>query len=195
MLDFGGRFCSIALARGGRFVLVKTSSQLVSVDADLFKGVQQTAFPAKNGGSMHGLAVAADGATAYVTGGKDRLFVVDVAANGTFKFSGEINLADAGEADQSAGRGVDARRTAGRRGPFHRQRCCRRQPGHRQDRGPRAGGRLSLWRRHLEGRPLGVRLELRRPPAGQGREDARTSAGTAVAVDARSIPLDAARSA
>jgi len=97
MLDFGGRFCSIALAYGGKFVLVKTSSQLVSVDADSFKGVQHTEFPAKNGGSMHGLAVAADGATAYVTGGKDRLFVVKIAPDGTFKFSGEIDLAAAGK--------------------------------------------------------------------------------------------------
>ena len=78
MIDFGGRFCSIALARGSRFVLVKSSTQLVSVDADAFKGVQETVFPYTNGGSMHGLTVSADGATAYVTGGKDRLFVVEV---------------------------------------------------------------------------------------------------------------------
>ena len=68
MTDFGGRFCSIALARGGKFVMVKTSSQLASVDADAFKAVQQTAFPNKEGGSMHGLAVSADGTKAYVTG-------------------------------------------------------------------------------------------------------------------------------
>ena len=97
MIDFGGRFCSIALARGSRFVLVKSSTQLVSVDADAFKGVQETVFPYTNGGSMHGLTVSADGATAYVTGGKDRLFVVEVAANGTFKFSADINLAQNGK--------------------------------------------------------------------------------------------------
>jgi YVTN family beta-propeller protein len=94
LIDFGGRFCSIALARSNRYVLIKTSSQLVSVDADAFKGVQNTAFPAENGGSMHGLAVSADGATAYVTGGKDRLFIVDVATNGTFAFRREVKLAD-----------------------------------------------------------------------------------------------------
>ena len=97
LIDFGGRFCSIALARSNRYVLVKTSSQLVSVDADAFKGVQNTAFPADNGGSMHGLAVAPDGATAYVTGGKDRLFIVDVADKGTFAFRRDINLADGGK--------------------------------------------------------------------------------------------------
>jgi YVTN family beta-propeller protein len=97
LIDFGGRFCSIALARSNRYVLIKTSSQLVSVDADAFKGVQNTAFPADNGGSMHGLAVAPDGATAYVTGGKDRLFIVDVADQGTFTFRRDINLADGGK--------------------------------------------------------------------------------------------------
>ena len=64
MIDFGGRFCSIALARGSRFVLVKSSTQLVSVDADAFKGVQETVFPYTNGGSMHGLTVSADGGIA-----------------------------------------------------------------------------------------------------------------------------------
>lgn len=96
-LDFGGRFCSIALARGGKCVLVKTSGQLASVDADAFREIQKTAFPDKNGGSMHGLAVGADGRTAYVTGGRDRLFTVDVAADGTFTFRGSANLAADGK--------------------------------------------------------------------------------------------------
>ena len=97
MLDFGGRLCSLAPARGGKFLLVKTSTQLVSVDPEGFQVIQHTAFPATNGGSMHGLALSADGATAYVTGGKDRLFVVAVEPDGTFKFSREIQLADAGK--------------------------------------------------------------------------------------------------
>ena len=97
MLDFGGRLCSVALAQGGRFVLVKTSTQLVSVDADAFKVVQSTAFPEGNGGSMHGLAVAPDGATACVTGGKDRLFVVAIATNGTFAFQRSIKVDDGGK--------------------------------------------------------------------------------------------------
>ncbi|MGH7973021.1 MAG: YncE family protein, partial [Limisphaerales bacterium] len=97
MIDFGGRFCSIALARDARFVLIKSSTQLVSVDADAFKGVQQTVFPNTNGGSMHGLTVSGDGATAYVTGGKDRLFIVDIATNGTFRFSRGIDLASHGK--------------------------------------------------------------------------------------------------
>ena len=95
MLDFGGRLCCLTLARDGKFVLVKTSSQLVSVAADAFTILQQTEFPATNGGSMHGLTVTPDGTTAYVTGGKDRLFKVAIAADGSFAFTGEINLADA----------------------------------------------------------------------------------------------------
>ena len=97
MLDFGGRLCSLALARDHQYVLVKTSSQLVSVAADKFQIIQETSFPAKNGGSMHGLTVAADGQTAYVTGGKDRLFVVNVAADGKFEFARDLNLADDGK--------------------------------------------------------------------------------------------------
>lgn len=98
LIDFGGRFCSIALARGGKFVLVKTSSQLVSVDADAFKGVQQTEFPGKQGGSMHGLAVTADGTKAYVTGGKDKLFCAVVAEDGKFHLTNEVSLAENGKA-------------------------------------------------------------------------------------------------
>ncbi len=97
MLDFGGRLCSLALARDHQYVLVKTSSQLVSVAADKFQIIQETSFPVKNGGSMHGLTVAADGQTAYVTGGKDRLFVVNVAADGKFEFARDLNLADDGK--------------------------------------------------------------------------------------------------
>ena len=96
MLDFGGRLCSIALARDNQIVLVKTSSELASVKAGAFTTIQRTGFPETNGGSMHGLAVARDGATAYVTGGKDRLFVVEVATNGTFNFAKAISLAEAG---------------------------------------------------------------------------------------------------
>ena len=103
MIDFGGRFCSIALVQGGKFVLIKSSTQLVSVDADAFKGVQHTAYPNKQGGSMHGLAIAANGTTAYVSGGKDRLFIVEVAANGSFKFTGEISLAQNGKATNPLG--------------------------------------------------------------------------------------------
>jgi len=98
IIDFGGRFCSIAPAQNGRYILVKTSIQLASVEADNFrKIVQQTAFPSKNGGSMHGLVVTADGTKAYVTGGKDRLFCVEISTNGSFRLSSEIILSDSGK--------------------------------------------------------------------------------------------------
>lgn len=94
MIDFGGRFCSIALARNGKFVLIKTSSQLVSVDAEAFKGVQQTAFPNKEGGSMHGLAISADGTKAYVTGGNDKLFRATISEDGKFALTNVATLAE-----------------------------------------------------------------------------------------------------
>lgn len=98
MIDFAGRFCSIAGARGGKFVLIKTSSQLVSVDADAFKGVQQSAFPDKEGGSMHGIAVSPDGTMAYVTGGKDKLFRAVIGEDGKFSLTNAASLAENGKA-------------------------------------------------------------------------------------------------
>ena len=71
-----GRVMSLALARGGRFLVVKTDSHLVIVDADRFEVLKQYPFPeAKDGGSMHGLAVSSDGATIYFTGQSRRLYV------------------------------------------------------------------------------------------------------------------------
>ena len=160
----------------------------MSVDADQFKGVQQTAYPAKNGGSMHGLTVAAAGATAYVTGGRDRLFVVDVAANGTFTFSGEINLADARRPTNPLG---DAQTPDGKRAVVARSLAndvaiIDLATAQVEARVP--VGVCPVRRCGLAGRPLGVCVELRRTPAGKGQKT-EPSAGTAVAVDERSIPL------
>lgn len=188
MIDFGGRFCSIALARGGRFVLIKTSSQLVSVDADAFKGVQQTAFPAENGGSMHGLTVAPDGATAYVTGGKDRLFTVDVATNGTFKFRGEVSLAEAGKPTNPLGVALlpDGQRALVARSIANDVALVSLATGKVEARVPvgicpygvavSRDGRQAFVSNYGGGRP------------GKGQRTEQ-SAGSAVAVDARSIAL------
>ena len=97
MVDFGGRLCALASVGNGKFLLVKTTTQLVAVDADEFKVRQATIFPATNGGSMHGLVVAADGKTAYVTGGKDKLFRAELTADGGFHFTNAVDLAEGGK--------------------------------------------------------------------------------------------------
>ena len=188
MIDFGGRFCSIALARDGKFILIKTSTQLVSVDADAFKGVQQTAFPHGNGGSMHGLTVAADGARAYVTGGKDRLFVVDVMTNGAFTFSGSITLAEGGKPTNPLGVALmpDGQRAVVARSIANDVVVVRLATGKIEARVP------------VGTCPYGVAVSRdgrwafvsnyggRRPRKGEPTE---RSAGSDVAVDPRSIPL------
>ena len=71
-----GRVMSLALARGGKFLVAKTDSRLVIVEAERFKVLAEYPFPeAKDGGSMHGLAVSADGGTIYFTGQNKRLYV------------------------------------------------------------------------------------------------------------------------
>jgi YVTN family beta-propeller protein len=188
IINFGGRFCSIALARRGKIVLIKATSHLVSVDADQLHGIQATAFPAKNGGSMHGLAVTADGTRAYVTGGKDRLFEVDIAANGKFTFSREINLADGGKETNPLGVALtpDGRRAVVARSIANDAVIVELAAGRIEARVPLGvcpysvavskDGRLAFVSNYGGSRPV------------KGQKTER-SAGAAVAVDARSIPL------
>ena len=188
MIDFGGRFCSIALVQGGKFILIKSSTQLVSVDADAFKGVQQTPFPNKQGGSMHGLAIAANGTTAYVSGGKDRLFIVEVAANGSFKFTGEISLAQNGKATNPLGVALtpDGRRAVVARSLMNDVAIVNLAAGKIEATVPVGVCPYSVAV-SKDGRTAFVsNYGGSRPRKGERTEK---SAGTDVAVDARSIPL------
>jgi YVTN family beta-propeller protein len=74
-LRIKGRVMSLALARGGKFLVAKTDSHIAIVDADRFTLVREYPFPEeKDGGSMYGLAVSSDGATIYFTGKKRKLY-------------------------------------------------------------------------------------------------------------------------
>ena len=84
---------SLALAKGGKILVAKTDSALVTVDADTFKVIQQYAFPEpKDGGSMHGLAVSADGGTVYFTGKDKNLYSGTIDEAGALVFGPTVDL-------------------------------------------------------------------------------------------------------
>lgn len=88
-----GRVMSLALAKGGKILVAKTDSALVTVDADTFKVIQQYAFPEpKDGGSMHGLAVSADGGTVYFTGKDKNLYSGTIDEAGALVFGPTVDL-------------------------------------------------------------------------------------------------------
>lgn len=92
-LRVAGRVMSIALARGGRFLAVKTDSRLAMVDTDSFTVVKEYPFPQpKDGGSMHGLAVSGDGSTIFFTGKERNLYGAKVEDQGTLTFAPTVDL-------------------------------------------------------------------------------------------------------
>ena len=89
-----GRVMSLALAKGGRFLVVKTDARLGIVDADTFTMLKEYPFPQeKDGGSMHGLAVGGDGSTVYLTGKDKFLYVGTLDEQGAVTFGPAIDLA------------------------------------------------------------------------------------------------------
>ena len=88
-----GRVMSLALARGGRYLAVKTDSRVAMLDADDFKVLQEYLLPhPRDGGSMFGLAVSRDGAKIYVTGKDKDLYVGMVDDRGALVFGPTIDL-------------------------------------------------------------------------------------------------------
>ncbi len=92
-LRIKGRVMSVALARGGKFLVAKTSSTLAIVDTDAFRVIKEYPFPEEaEGGSMHGLAISPDGATIYFTGKNKHLYSGSLDATGTLKFGPSVDL-------------------------------------------------------------------------------------------------------
>ena len=83
LIDVSGRLLAIEFAQGGKVLVLKTTTTLATFEPESFKLIAKAEFPvAKGGGSMHGLAISADGATAVVSGGRTHLYVAQVAADG-----------------------------------------------------------------------------------------------------------------
>ena len=93
LVDVPGRLLTVEFAQGGKILLVKTTSVLASLDAATMKLIQKADYPiAKAGGSMHGLAVAKDGATVLVSGGRTHLYRATVAADGKITWGASIDV-------------------------------------------------------------------------------------------------------
>jgi len=88
-----GRVMSLALAKGGKFLVAKTDSVIVVVDANIFKVLKQYPFPqAKDGGSMYGLAISPDGGTIYFTGKDKNLYSATIDDAGALTFGPSVDL-------------------------------------------------------------------------------------------------------
>src|SRR5262245_45846662 len=74
-LTFRGRPVDLALSPDGKTLFAKDNRGLVVVDAVGWKLAQELAFPA-GGGSMHGLAVSADGQAVYATTAQEALYEI-----------------------------------------------------------------------------------------------------------------------
>lgn len=88
----GGRVMAIALMGQGKYLVAKTDSRIALLDAGTMKVLQQLEYPAKDGGTMHGLAVSADGATAWVTTQGSRLVPFTLGADGKLAAGAAIDL-------------------------------------------------------------------------------------------------------
>ena len=93
LVDVPGRILAIEFARSGKILLVKTTTVLASLDAATMQVIQKAEYPiAKAGGSMHGLAVAADGASALVSGGRTHLYQAKIAEDGQITWGPSIDI-------------------------------------------------------------------------------------------------------
>jgi YVTN family beta-propeller protein len=93
LIDVSGRLLALEFAHGGKVLVLKTTSTLATFDPRSFKLLEKADFPiVKGGGSMHGLAIAADGATAVISGGRTHLYVAKIAANGKITWGSSIDV-------------------------------------------------------------------------------------------------------
>jgi len=90
-VTFGGRPVDLALSPDSRVVYLKDNRGLVAVDARSWKVAQSLPFTT-GGGSMHGIAVSADGRHVYVTNAQNLLAIADVATDGKLSWGSPITL-------------------------------------------------------------------------------------------------------
>ena len=92
----GGRLLALEFARGGRVLLAKTTHALVSLDPGSLQVLHKVDYPLspliKGGGSMHGLAVSADGVSVLVSGGRTHLYRATVSEQGRLDWGESIDV-------------------------------------------------------------------------------------------------------
>jgi len=93
----GGRIMSMALARDGKFLVVKSNTHLSVVDTATFKAIEQVPFPKDTAGkddrgSMHGIAVSPDGTKILFTGNIRLLHPATLDEAGHLTFDAPISL-------------------------------------------------------------------------------------------------------
>ncbi len=93
----GGRIMSMALARGGKFLVVKSNTHLSVVDTETFHAIEQVPFPndadgKADRGSMHGIAVSPDGTRILLTGNLRLLHPATLDEAGHLTFEAPIQL-------------------------------------------------------------------------------------------------------
>jgi YVTN family beta-propeller protein len=88
-----GRVLNLVLAGGGRFIVVKSHTQISVVDAETLKVVQQSPLPHKDDrGSMNGLAVGRDGLSLYFTDNSRNLHTATLDNEGHLALGASIDL-------------------------------------------------------------------------------------------------------
>src|SRR3954470_11054730 len=81
-LEFGARPVDLMLSPSGATVYVKEDRGLVAIDAEGWTVRQELPYGEKEGGSMHGLAIAGNGSFVYVTTTTGLLREATVEADG-----------------------------------------------------------------------------------------------------------------
>lgn len=108
-LGCNGRVLALCAVRHGKFLLAKSDRAAVLIDAAGFKVLQQIDFPGKgDGGSMHGIAVAPDGATAWLSSRKSQLCELVIGVDGTIRFGRQIDLSVNGKPGDPLGIAINA---------------------------------------------------------------------------------------
>jgi len=107
-IRLAGRVLGIALAQGGRFLLAKTDTHVAVVDADEFTVVKQYRYPRERPrkeerGSMHGLAVGANGSTVAFTANSGKLYLASLDARGELTMGPPILMSANGRPDDPLG--------------------------------------------------------------------------------------------
>ena len=90
-VEFGGRPVDLVLAADGKSLIVKDNHSLLVIDVATWKVTQTLLMGAKEGGTMHGLALAPDGKSVYVTTTTNRLRQATLAA-GKLSWARSIEL-------------------------------------------------------------------------------------------------------